>query len=69
LSTKAWTVTEINKYSRQASNDSWNCGVYCVKYLEALIEMKMDNLKFAKTAGDISNYRDDMYEVLYKHRI
>lgn len=64
MSSKAWTVTEINKYSRQAANDVWNCGVYCVKYLEALIDMKMDNLHFAKSAGNMSNYRDDMYEVV-----
>jgi hypothetical protein len=51
---------------KQTKSDTCNCGVYCLKYLESLISLEFDDLKFPKTNNDLSNYHDQMHTVLYE---
>jgi hypothetical protein len=62
-------VCVFKQYSKQTKSDTWNCGVYCLKYLESLISLKFDDLKFPKTANDLSDYRDQIYTVLYNLKV
>jgi hypothetical protein len=52
--------------TKTTKSDTWNCGVSCLKYLESLIRVEFDDLKFPKTNNDLSNYRDQMHTVLYE---
>ncbi len=63
---KAWTVLNINKQSKQRKIDKWNCGVYCTKYLELLMNSNL-NLNFVHTKVDLTEIRSEMYHSLVRN--
>jgi len=52
--------------AKQKLTDAWNCGVYCCKYLEAIIESSGENidLKFKNTMLELKAIRKNMHLIL-----
>ena len=63
MAQKVWTLIDFKKVTKQKTNDQTNCGIYCVKYLEKLINSDLA-LTFTNTKSALSGYRQEMHEIL-----
>jgi len=66
LSEIGWTILYVQNQTKQKLTDAWNCGVYCCKYLEAIIESSGENidLKFKNTMLELKAIRKNMHLIL-----
>ena len=58
-----WSFLSIQNQTKQKSKDQVNCGVYCAKYLQILMNSSL-NLKFENTLAALRLIRLDMHTIL-----